>query len=168
MGSYNEGKDKAVAWLCANFSKGSTCLDVGACDGKWSKLLNDYFYMDAVEVWEPYIKKNKLADKYAHVYFIDIRDFKFARYDIIIFGDILEHLPVADAQKVIEYAWPRCKQMLIAVPFLYAQGEKNGNPHEVHQQPDLTPELFDARYPGFLPIYMSEDYAYYIKDLRNL
>ena len=84
-------------------------------------------------------------------------------YDLIIFGDVLEHMTVEDAQAVVDYARDRCDNMLIAVPFLYEQGAKNGNPYEIHLQADLTPELFNERFPGFKPIYMSEDYAYYVK-----
>ena len=36
MGSYDYGKTEIVEWVKENFPKGSTCLDVGACDGKWA------------------------------------------------------------------------------------------------------------------------------------
>ena len=163
MASYNEGKEEAIKWICANFSKGSTCLDVGACDGKWSDLLGDYLIMDAVEAWRPYIEKNNLIDKYRAVFECEIQNFKYKRYDLIIFGDILEHMSADHARRVIEYAWPRCKNMVIAVPYQYRQGPKNGNPYEVHIQDDLTPELFNERFPGFVTIYQSEQYAYYVK-----
>lgn len=81
-----------------------------------------------------------------------------------IFGDVLEHMTVEEAQKVIAYAKEHCNQMLIAVPFLWEQGAIRGNPNEVHIQPDLTPELFNERYPGFKPIFMSAKYAYYVRD----
>ena len=162
MGSYDKGKDEAVKWICQNFSKGSVCLEVGACNGKWSQLLGNYLIMDAVEVWEPNIKKYHLRAQYAHVYNVNITDFQYKHYDLIIFGDVLEHLSVEDARRVVEYARMRCKNMLIAVPYLYEQGAKHGNPYEVHLQPDLTPEIFDERFPGFSPIYQTEDYAYYV------
>lgn len=167
MGSYSEGKTEAVKWICANFSCGSTCLDVGACDGKWSDLLRDYLVMDGVEVWQPYIEKYKLARKYRKLFETDIRSFTYRHYDLIIFGDIIEHLPVEDAQKVIDYAKYRCRNMIVAVPYQYRQGEKNGNPYEVHIQDDLTQELFKERYPGFVPIYKTDTYAYYVRGTDN-
>jgi hypothetical protein len=163
MASYDEGKEEAIKWICANFSKGSTCLDVGACDGKWSDLLGDYLIMDAVEIWGPYIKKFKIHDKYRAVFQCQIQHFQYKHYDLVIFGDVLEHMSAADARRVIEYAWSRCKDMVIAVPYEYKQGAKNNNPYERHLQDDLTPELFEKRFPGFRPIYQSQQYAYYVK-----
>ena len=94
MASLNTGKREVIEWVCQNFSKGSTCLDVGACDGKWSYLLGDYLIMDGIEIFEPNIVKHNLQKKYRHVFCADIRDFQYFRYDLIIFGDILEHLTV--------------------------------------------------------------------------
>lgn len=163
MGSFNKGKEEAVRWIKENFKKGGECLDVGACNGKWHNLLGDYFIMDAVEIWPPNIHKYELTKKYRMVFGSDIKFYKYVHYDLIIFGDVLEHMTVEDAQAVVDYARDRCDNMLIAVPFLYEQGAKNGNPYEIHLQADLTPELFNERFPGFKPIYMSEDYAYYVK-----
>lgn len=167
MGSYSKGKEEAVRWIKDHFKSGAKCLDVGACNGKWFNLLWDYMTMDGLEVWQPYISKFNLAAKYRRLFEVDIRDFKYDWYDLIIFGDIIEHLSVEDAQRVLEYAESRCQNMIVAVPFKYKQGEKNGNPYEVHIQDDLTPELFIERYPGFVSIYMSDDYAYYVKMAQN-
>lgn len=166
MASYDIGKAEAVRWIYEHFSKGSTCLDVGACDGKWSDLVGDQLIMDAVEIWEPYIIQHKLREKYRAVFNCDIKDFRFDHYDLIIYGDVLEHLDIITAGKVLDYARPRCSDMLIAVPFRYKQGPKNKNPYEIHLQADLTPELFDIRFPGFMPIYKSVNYAYYVKNKK--
>ena len=164
MGSLNKGKMEAVQWIKENFEKGAECLDVGACNGKWFDLVGDYLTMDAIEIWMPNIQKYELVKKYRMVMCSDIVKFNYHFYDLIIFGDVLEHMSVSEAQKVIEYARPRCRDMLIAIPFLYEQGVKNGNPYEIHVQDDLTPELFEQRYPGFKPIFMSDNYAYYVKN----
>lgn len=164
MGSLNKGKKEAVQWIKENFEKGAECLDVGACNGKWFDLVGDYLTMDAIEIWMPNIRKYELAKKYRMVMCSDIIKANYLFYDLIIFGDVLEHMSVSEAQKVIEYARPRCRDMLIAIPFLYEQGAKNGNPFEIHIQDDLTPELFELRYPGFKPIFMSDNYAYYVKN----
>ena len=164
MASYKEGKVEAVEWVKAHFEKGSSCLDVGACDGKWSTLLGDYLVMDGVEVWEPYIVRNDLKNKYRTLYKADIRYLLHGDYNLIIFGDVIEHMSVEDARKVLKYAWSHCDDMIVAVPFLHKQGAKNFNPYEVHVQDDLTPELFEERFPGFKPFHISEKYAYYTKD----
>jgi hypothetical protein len=84
-------------------------------------------------------------------------------------GDVLEHMTVEDGQKVVEYIYPRCKELLIAVPYLYVQDAMFGNEYQIHHQPDLTHEIFMQRYPGMQRIYVSTDgsgkevYGYYIK-----
>lgn len=163
MGSYNYGKREVVEWVKQNFPKGSTCLDVGACDGKWHYLLGDYLAMDAVEIFLPNIDLHDLRRKYRMVYGVDIAYLPYKWYDLIIFGDVLEHMTVKTAQKVIEYAKPRCKDMIIAVPYLYTQPAIYGNPWEEHIQNDLTPEIFNQRYPGFEPIWINNEYGYYHK-----
>ena len=163
MSSYNLGKNEVVEWVKKNFNEGSSCLDVGACDGKWWLLLKDYLVMDACEIWEPNIEHHNLEKKYRKVFASPIQDLTYDHYDLIIFGDVIEHMSVEDAQKVIDYARPRCKDMVIAVPYNYPQGEMYGNPYEKHIQDDLNPAVFDERYPGFKPIYGDYRYAYYSK-----
>ena len=164
MGSYNCGKAWIEAWIKDNFPKGSTCLDVGACDGKWATRLNDYLVMDACEAFQPNIANHELAKKYRRVYWGDIANLEYEHYDLIIFGDVIEHLYIGKAQEVLSYANERCNDLIISVPFLYPQDEIYGNPWEKHIQDDLTPELFDMRYPGYeMLLRAAEDYAYYHK-----
>ena len=164
MASYDYGKPEVIEWLKAHFQPKNTCLDVGACDGKWARLLNNFFIIDGVEIFEPNIIKYALITKYHNIFNINIVDFKYSYYDCIIFGDVIEHLTVNDAQKVLAYAEPRCKDMVIAVPFLYKQDESYGNKWEKHIQDDLTPQIFNERYPGYTPIWIDNKYAYYHKN----
>ena len=161
MASYNFGKEVIVKWLKEDFPEGSTALDVGACDGKWVKLLGDHFVMDAVEAFGP--NAASLPPTYKRVFVTDIADHDYEWYDLIIFGDVIEHMSVEKAQKVINYAWPRCKDMVIAVPYQYPQEAIYGNPWEVHIQDDLTPEIFNDRYPGFKLVWGNSEYGYYRK-----
>ena len=163
MSSLDTGKKEVCEWIRANFPHGASCLDVGACDGKWAQLLDGYLTIDAVEVFQKYVYRHNLMEKYRQVYIADIRKFEYDNYDLIIFGDILEHMTVTEAQTVIRYAWNRCRDMLIAVPYMWEQGAIRHNPYEVHVQPDLTPEIFEKRYPGFEPIFQVDNYAYYTK-----
>lgn len=165
MASYDYGKIEVVNYIYQHFAPGSTCLDVGACDGKWHDLLGHYLIMDAVEIWAPNIIEHRLKNKYRRVWECDAYDFRYDRYDLIIFGDVIEHMTVEKAQRVLEYAYPRCKDMIIGVPFLYHQDELYGNPWEKHIQEDLTEENFAERYPQYkLLLKAANDYAYYTKD----
>ena len=162
MASYNYGKSEVVSFVYQNFAPGSSCLDVGACDGKWFELLGHYLTMDAVEIFAPNITEHRLRYKYRHVYNCDVFDYHYSWYDLIIFGDVLEHMTVEKAQAVLEYARPRCRDLIIGVPFLYYQEAIYGNEYERHIQDDLTPAIFDERYPGYeLLVQPRNDYAYY-------
>lgn len=164
MASYDDGKQEIVTWVKQNYPAGSTCLDVGACDGKWSDLLEDYLIMDAVEIFRPYVEENGLFRKYRGVLIGDVIDYRYNWYDLVIFGDVIEHMQVRDAQKVLMYAARHCRDLVVGVPFKYRQGAINGNPFEEHIQDDLTPELMSERYPMLVEMFMARnDYAYYHK-----
>lgn len=169
MSSQNKGKEDAVNWIKSHIEPRSRILDVGACDGLWSRLLEGMDYrMDAVEVWEPNIRTHNLAGKYDHVFNKDIREFHYYTiYDLAIFGDILEHLTVEEAQAVLKRAWTCCENILVAVPFRWPQEAIYGNPYEKHLQPDLTHEIFMERYPGFEPLVLYDNYGYYTKMVHN-
>ena len=161
MSSYYYGKPEVCRWVRETFNTDAEILDVGACDGNWRRLLPEYPAMDAVEVFGMNLPR---LQGYRRVYHTDICDFRYEWYDLIIFGDIIEHLTVEQAQAVLAYAKPRCRDLIIAVPFLYRQGAIYGNPWEVHKQDDLTPELFEERYPGFAVLCdPGHDYRYYHK-----
>lgn len=162
MSSYGYGKAEVCRWVRETFPPESTVLDVGACDGAWRRLLPEYAAMDAVEIFGMNIPKLK---GYRQVYHADVRELRYDWYDLIIFGDVIEHMSPADARAVLEYARPRCRDMIVAVPFLYVQGEIYGNPWEIHVQDDLTPELFAERYPGFAVLWdPGHNYRYYHKE----
>ena len=162
MASYEKGKQEVSDHFRQNFPKGSTCLDVGACTGVWFGLLGDWLDMDAIEIFEPNCETLKQLN-YEAVIFGDIREYNYCWYDVIIFGDVIEHMSVEDGQEVLRYAYPRCKDMIVAVPYKYIQGELYGNKWEKHIQDDLTPEEFVKRYPGFVPLVQFDDYCYYHK-----
>ena len=158
MSSYALGKQEVCRWVRDNFPTQSKILDVGACNGLWKRLLPEYT-MDAVEIFPPNIVWLK---DYKNVFEGDICDYQYDWYDLIIFGDVIEHLPVEKAQKVLEYAQKRCKDMIVAVPFLYVQGPIYGNVWEIHIQDDLTPELVSERYPMLTELVRASDnYCYY-------
>lgn len=162
MGSYDVGKEDVCRWIRENVPANETVLDVGACDGKWRKLLPEYT-MDAVEAWEPNAKN--IAGMYRYIYNDDIYNLVgmgvLNGYGLIIFGDVIEHMMVYRAKHVLEWA---CKtaRVVVGVPYEYRQGAIYGNPWEVHIQDDLTPEVFARRYPGMkVLLRAAPDYCYY-------
>ena len=159
--SYGYGKSEVCAWIRERFHPTCEILDVGSGCGTWRKLLPEFHRMDAIEIFKPSFFR---LDGYREKFLADIRRFSYERYDLIIFGDVIEHLSVKDAQRVLAYARPRCTDMIVAVPFLYKQGPVGGNEAERHIQDDLTAELFAERYPGFeVLVDTGENYCYYHK-----
>ena len=161
MSSYSYGKAEVRRWVLDNFPAEAEILDVGACDGIWRFLLPRYENMDAVEIFGPSAER---LIGYRRVFHTDIAEFPYLWYDLIIFGDVIEHMTVARAKAVLDYASTRCRDMIVAVPYLYEQDEIYGNPWEKHLQPDLTPEIFAQRYPQLTVLHdTGMDYCYYHK-----
>lgn len=162
MASYDYGKAEILTWVRERFPEGATALDVGACDGKWAELLGDYLIMDACEAWLPNIEQHQLAGKYRRVHWGDIAGWEYDNYDLVIFGDVLEHMTVGRAQNALDYAKEHSRDVLVAVPYKYPQDAIYGNPYERHIQDDLTPEIMAERYPGLALIFECEGrYGYY-------
>lgn len=130
--------------------KRTEILDVGAGWGKYRELLPEYI-MDACEIWSPYIYTEMLEARYRHVYREDICDLAAGllntSYDVIIMGDVFEHIEQPRAKQLIEDIYDRCTEAYIVVPYEYPQGEVSGNPYEKHEQDDLTPKRMEKRYP---------------------
>jgi len=162
--SYDFYKKDIKEYLINRFPKNIKILDVGAGCGTYWELLHDNFKdIEAVEVFKPNIDNYNLKQKYHKVYNADIKDFKYDFYDVIIFGDIIEHLEINEAQDVLKYAYMRCKEMIVAVPYELKQGIEEDNVYEIHKQPDLTPEIVLKRYPYLKLLYKNDLYGYYVK-----
>ena len=76
-------------------------------------------------------------------------------------------MSVAEAQIVLGEAWIRCRDLIVAVPYQWVNRSHYGNPWEVHIQDDLTPENVLERYPGLMPVFITERYGYYTKRGRS-
>jgi len=164
--SYPLYKDSVRNWILNNFPYETRILDIGAGCGTYSDLIRGYGYkLDAVEIWEPYITKYDLKNKYSWVYERNVMNMPFnvlEAYDFYILGDVLEHLSVDDAQWLLSYLRLKGKKFLVAVPYQMEQGEHEGNKYETHLQPDLTPDVMKQRYPELELLYGNEFYGYYI------
>ena len=157
------GKVEVTNFLKERFSLGDNILDVGAGSGTWRWYLGSGYNIEAIEIWPESVEAIK--NYYNIVYQIDVREFKYPHdYDLIIFGDIIEHLTVEDAQAVLAEAEKHAKHILIGVPYLNPQDNIYGNEAERHLQPDLTHKIFKERYPGYkLLLGRFDYYGYYYK-----
>jgi hypothetical protein len=159
--SYTEGKREIVHFL--EQIKPKTVLDVGPGCGTYWAVLNkkygdwlggnakdwvDYTgerpHMMAVEAYYPYVTKYSLKDKYDEVAIADIRYFNWdmlSEKDLVIFGDILEHLTEKEAKSMFFEATLVAKNIIISLPIIhFPQGAIDGNPFEIHKEEDWTHE----------------------------
>lgn len=129
-------------------------LDVGAGSGTYGKLLKDLVdVIDAAEIWDAYINEFDLTSIYRTVHLVDVRTLSrsvYQNYDLVIFGDVLEHMSRENSLTVWNAAHG-AKYGLISVPIIhYPQGAEFGNPHEAHVQEHLTPENIRSDYGPFV------------------
>lgn len=143
----------------------STILDIGAGQGKYAVLLLDFPHVDGIEIWEPYIDQNNLRELYENLYVGDavevVEGLANARqiYDLAILGDVLEHLTIQRASHLLNLLHTVARDIMVIVPFEYAQGEEHGNPFQAHVQDDLTVEAMTIRYPTLRLVTMQLDAA---------
>lgn len=161
--SFGAFKSEIRDYLLNNFNTQTTILDIGAGSGTYSNVLSEYKNIDAVEIYEPYIEKYDLRHKYKNVFLSNATDFDFEYYDIIIMGDILEHLSIEDAQKLINRLYDKCIQLIISIPFQMKQYGL-GNGYEDHIQDDLTEEIMSIRYPNLKKSWSNGTIGVYFKN----
>ena len=139
-------------YVHAHYDPYTRVLDVGAGYGKYRVLLRVYPNVDGCEVWEPTIEQERLRELYRDVVVGDVYDVVTNddwddRYDLVIMGDVLEHLPVDRARTVVDRVLGVGTDLLVVVPFRYPQGEEHGNIYQRHIQDQLTPALMSSTYP---------------------
>lgn len=133
--SADENRD----WIMNFIDPSDVVLDVGAGAGIWSDLLRGRVArIDAVEIFEPYIHRFHLRQKYDGIYLGDFQTLAIPTniYNVIILGDVLEHFKMEDALQV----WEKARQIvgpfgsvLLSTPIIdFPQGEEEGNIHEAH------------------------------------
>lgn len=133
-----------------------TVLDVGPGSGTYGRLLREQNVVDridAVEIWEPYIETFGLDKVYDAVIVMDVRglatSWEFGRpawaqdgWDLIIFGDVLEHMTQDEALEVWSWAGSVARWGLISVPIVHwpQHAVEGGNPYEEHVQDHIHVE----------------------------
>jgi mannosyltransferase OCH1-like enzyme len=130
-----------------------TVLDVGAGQGVYLDLIRavlpEDVFVHAVEVWDPYIKQFNLAARYDKLFQMDVREMETFDYDLVILGDVLEHMPEKDAVELWDRISKDAKYAIISIPIIhYHQDAINGNPYEVHVEEDWNTERVLKTFKG--------------------
>jgi hypothetical protein len=163
-------KTETKNYILGKYKKDIKILDIGAGSGTYFNLLSaqGYSNMDCVEAFENYVDTYELRKKYQKVFVGDVTklEIDFSQYDLIILGDVLEHINLEDAQVLLKKL--ENKNVIVGVPFEAPQGESFGNTYEIHLQSDLTFIDFFSKYPGFYPLCVRFDYGIFIREATNV
>lgn len=148
-----------------------TVLDVGAGSGTYGRMLKDNVdVIEAVEIWQPYVREYNLLDVYSEVHLADVRDLEpefFAEFDLVIFGDILEHMTRKESLDVWEAA-STAQYGLISVPVIHwPQGEVEGNPYEEHIQEHMETDALREDFGPFMVEWVYDLTGTFIKDFTK-
>jgi len=107
------------------------------------------------------VKETGLDKVYNNIYIGDILSFSFDFYDLIIFGDVLEHLELEDAKKLLQrfIHENKCDNLIVSIPYKLPVAPFPENRYEEHLQPDVTAEYIKQHYP-YLKLIYDEEYEF--------
>jgi SAM-dependent methyltransferase len=160
--SYNLYKEDVKEYFLSKLPYDIKILDAGCGSGGYSYLLKSSFpNIDGIEIHEPYVQMFGLEAIYNNLIIGNILDFDIDGYDVIIMGDVLEHITFSEAKNLLEKIQGKGIKMMVAVPYMYEQGAEFNNIYETHLQPDLTEEVFLERYPMMHLIFGDHYYGYF-------
>jgi SAM-dependent methyltransferase len=134
-------------------------LDIGVGFGRWGILCREFLEIwdggkysgvwnrkiDGVEIFRDYIKDYHY-NFYNNIYITDAYDFISVhkeKYDLIIFGDVIEHFEKKVGEEIIDICFEKSKFVLINLPIgkFWEQGKKNDNPFEEHKSIWVTEDF---------------------------
>jgi hypothetical protein len=132
-------------------------LDVGPGAGLWGHAVRRHLpacNLDCIEAHGPYVTRFELDALYDQVFIGDVRHWDWGgcdyiqvaessapigagtpkwTWDLVILGDVLEHMSMAEAHAVVAEALAHADSVLAVVPVgEWLQDESEGNPLEAH------------------------------------
>lgn len=134
--------DTHVAQLIQRMRPDSV-LDIGPGAGKYGMILKrmresgqPIGSIAAVEIDESYIDRFQLREIYDSVTAGDASLLPDvgpdAEWDLVILGDVLEHMRKSRGTDLIEYLYYRTKYIVLVIPIDYIQGAVDGHAAEAH------------------------------------
>lgn len=136
-GSSKVGKLAIAEWF-SYLPEKATILDIGPGWGTYVKLLKHSGQKwHCVEIHKPYVETFKLKDLYDKVFIKDIRKFDLPKkYDVVLLGDVLEHVNLKDGQKLLKKVFTSAKYCLVSLPLDGETGADDYNAEDYWQNPN--------------------------------
>jgi len=134
-------------------------FDVGMGYGKYGFLLREYketphgrfklgdfkIRIDGLEPFHQAITFQKQI--YDNIYFSDLENFiPFVQYDLMLWIDILEHMPKEESIKQFNRYKPFAKQHLIATPKTFIKQKLEVNEHYDQHRSLIKPFMLDKKF----------------------
>jgi hypothetical protein len=159
--SLKSGKSETLKWFADNESTINKIVDIGPGSGTYIKLVkeeNNYCktaHWIGIEVWNPYIEKYKLAERYNQVINKDVRlvDWlEIGPISVVIAGDVLEHISKEDAMVLVDKILSVSKMLIISIPIVHMPQEHNAydNPYEEHVKDDWSHDEVMSTWPQYI------------------
>lgn len=165
--SADAGKPTILKYILENIKKQEKVLDVGFGSGLYGKLLRTFYYqnIDGIDIFGEHLEESGLQFIYDNIFIEDILDFDFEFYDLIIMGDVLEHIELEAAKKLLTkfIEENKCNHLIVSIPFESKQDEFQGNVYEKHLQSEVTPKYMEENYP-----YLNLIDLYYNPELETI
>lgn len=157
--SDSRGKDTIINWLLEKTDI-KKILDVGCGCGTYPDMLKEKHNLlknaewVGIEAWEQYISEFNLKKKYNVLFNEDARYFdwnKVKDIDLVIFGDVLEHMTKEEAQSLVKNALQNSKYVIISIPIKHMpQDAVGGNPFEIHVKDNWTHQEVLESFPNIV------------------
>lgn len=146
--SLKSGKAETLAWFEKNQSSIGTVVDIGPGSGTYINLIKESAgccvaaTWIGVEIWKPYIEQFQLQSRYTEIINQDVRtvDWSQLNPDVVIAGDVLEHMSKDDAVTLVDSILAVAKTLIVSIPIRYMPQDEHAydNPHEAHIKDDWS------------------------------
>lgn len=180
-----QGKDVALSWY--REIGPATVVDVGAGSGTYARLMRtvqddeDRWYEHvtpdgervqtsvrdkwrAIEAWQPYLDEFTLIALYDEILVADARDVEpdTLKADLVIFGDVLEHMTRQEARDLLAKARQVAGNIIVSIPVLHLdQDDVGGNPYERHVEHWSYEDMRAELAPGLVKTWWGDVLAHY-------
>lgn len=146
-GSFEGARPEVVEFVSTNI-KPNNILDVGPGKGTYADALRPVLsdvYIDGLEIFEPYVDMFDLKSKYDTVHIGNMLEWDDYNYDLVIFGDVMEHVHKLEAIDLWKKVEKQADWAIIACPVIeWIQGAEFGNEHETHLHHYDVEEIHDT------------------------